>query len=141
MPFKDISYLQLWRPFRSAQQNHLCNFCRGYQEKQFCQIILNLDQWFNRRCTLKIFLIWSFCGPFIQPSVTICAILVEGIKMNNSVKLFGIWTSASAGVSFKDISYLELLRLFCSAEQNYLCNSGRGHYEEQFCEFISNLGH
>ena len=26
MSFKDISYLELWRPFCSAEQNHLCNF-------------------------------------------------------------------------------------------------------------------
>ena len=28
-------------------------------------------------------------------SVTICAIFIEGIKRNNSVKLFGIWVSGS----------------------------------------------
>ena len=55
MPFKDISDLEPWRPFCSAEQNHLCNFGRGYQEEQFCEIILNLDQWF-RRCHLKYFL-------------------------------------------------------------------------------------
>ena len=27
--------------------------------EQFCEIILNLDQWFRRRVLLKIFLIWS----------------------------------------------------------------------------------
>ena len=53
----------------------MCNFDRGYQEEQFCEIILNLDQWF-RRCLLKIFLIWSSGGPFVQRSGTICAILV-----------------------------------------------------------------
>ena len=37
--------------------------------------------------------------------------------------------------SLKDISYLELWQPFCSAEQNHLCNFGRGCYEEQFCEF------
>ena len=43
-------------------------------------------------------------------------------------------------MSFKDISYLELWQTFCSAEQNhYLCNSGRGYHEEQFCEIILNL--
>ena len=52
MSLKDISYLELWWPFCSAEQNHLCNFGRGYQEEQFCEIILNLDQWF-RRCHLK----------------------------------------------------------------------------------------
>ena len=86
--FKDISYLELWQPFCSAEQNHLCNFGSGYHEEQFCEIILNLDQWFRRRCILKIFLIWSSGGHVVQPSGTICAILVEGIMRNNSVKLF-----------------------------------------------------
>ena len=27
-------------------------------------------------------------SPFVQQSITICAILVEGIKRNNSVKIF-----------------------------------------------------
>ena len=43
-------------------------------------------------------------------------------------------------MSFKEISYLELWGPFCSEELNHLCNFGRGHYEEQFCEFILNLG-
>ena len=29
MSFKDISYLELWRPFCSAERNHLCNFIEG----------------------------------------------------------------------------------------------------------------
>ena len=84
--FKDISYLELWGPFCSAEQNHLCNFQRRYYEEQFCEIILNLDQWFRRKCHLKIFLIWSSGSPFVQRGGTICAILVEGIKRNKSVK-------------------------------------------------------
>ena len=35
MPFKDISYLELWQPFCSAEQNHLCNFGRGQYVKFF----------------------------------------------------------------------------------------------------------
>ena len=84
---KNISYLELWRPFCSVEWNHLCNFGRGYYEEQFCEIISYLDQWF-RRCLIKVFLIWSSGGPFVQGSIAICAILVEGIKRNNSVKLF-----------------------------------------------------
>ena len=34
MLFKDISYLELWQPFCSAEQNHLCNFGRGCYEEQ-----------------------------------------------------------------------------------------------------------
>ena len=89
-PFKDISHLELWQPFCSAKLNHLCNFGRGYQEEQFCEIILNMDQWF-RRCLLKIFLIWSSGGHFVQWSKTICAILVEGSIRNNSMNIFRIW--------------------------------------------------
>ena len=36
----------------------------------------------------KIFLIRGSSGPYILQSGTICAVLVEGIKRNNSVKLF-----------------------------------------------------
>ena len=53
IPFKDISYLELWRPFCLAGQNRLCNFGRGNQEEQLCEIIFNLDQSFRRRCRLK----------------------------------------------------------------------------------------
>ena len=88
MRFKDISYLELWRSFCSAEWNHLWHFGRRHHEKQFCEIILNLDQWFRRRCVLKIFLIWSSGGPFGQRSGTICGIFVEGIMRKNSVKLF-----------------------------------------------------
>ena len=46
MSFKDIFYKELCLPLCSAEQNHLCNFGRGYHE-QFCEIISNLGQWFN----------------------------------------------------------------------------------------------
>ena len=49
--------------------------------------LFNLDQWFCR-CHLKACLNKSSSGPFIWPSGTICAILVEAIMRNNSVKLF-----------------------------------------------------
>ena len=42
---------------------------------------------------------------------------------------------------FKDISYQQLWRPFCSAEQTNLCNFGRGHYEKHFfSEIILNFG-
>ena len=73
MCFKDMSYLELRRPFGSARRNHLCNFGRGYQEEQFCEIILNFDKWFSRRCHLKDFssealasLLFSGAEPFLQ---------------------------------------------------------------------------
>ena len=66
MSLKDMSYLELWQPLCSVEQNHLCNFGRRHHEKQVCKIILNLDQWFRRICCLKIFLIWSSGSPFVQ---------------------------------------------------------------------------
>ena len=57
--------------------------------------ILNLDQWFRKKCRFKVFRIWISGSPFVQRSVTICAILVEGIITcrKKSVKLFefGQW--------------------------------------------------
>ena len=88
MSFKGISYLELWQPFCPADRKHLCNLSRRYREEQFCEIILNLDQWFRRKCHLKVLLIWISDRPFVQRSVIICAILVEGIMRNNFIKLF-----------------------------------------------------
>ena len=32
------------------------------------------------------------------------------------------------------------ISIFCLAEQNSLCNFGRGHFEEHFCDIILNFG-
>ena len=88
MSFKDISYLELWQPLCSVDWNHLYNIGRRHHEEQYGEIILKLDQWFRRNCHIKVFLIWSSSSPFVHLSITICAILVESIQRNNSVKLF-----------------------------------------------------
>ena len=97
MSFKDTSYLEVWQPLCSVEGNFLCNYGRMHHQEQFCKIILNLNQWFRRRCSLKIFLIWSSGSRFVQSSRTICAILVEGIMRNNSMNLFQIWARGSGG--------------------------------------------
>ena len=56
----------------------------------------------------KEIFIWSSGNPFVQRSGTICAILVEGIKIKSSVNLFRIWASGSGGDVVEMISYLEL---------------------------------
>ena len=53
--FKDISYIELWQPSCSAELNHLGNFSRGHYEEHFCEIILNLEQWFRRIFRFNIF--------------------------------------------------------------------------------------
>ena len=50
---------------------------------------------------LKGFLIRSSGNPFVQRSVTICALLVESIQRNNSVKLFEFESVRKEEMSFK----------------------------------------
>ena len=97
MSFKDISYQELWQPLCSVGWNNLCNIGRRHHEEKPCEIILYFDQWFRRKGRLKVFFIWSSGCPFVQRSVTICAISVESIQRNNSVKLFLIWVIGSGG--------------------------------------------
>ena len=120
MSFKDISYLELWQPFCSAERNLLCNIDSIYYEDQFCEMILNLDQWFRRRCLLKIFNIWSSGNHFVRQRGSICAILVDGIKRKNSVNLFQILADGSGEDVTLKISYLELWWSSFSVEWNHL---------------------
>ena len=61
MPFEHISYLELWRPFCSVEQNHSCNFGIRHHEEQFCEIILNLDQTsFKDISYMELW--WPFCS-------------------------------------------------------------------------------
>ena len=62
------------------------NFDKRHYEEHFFEIILNLDQLFRRRGHLKIFLIYSSGGLFVQCFQTICAIMVVGLMRNISVK-------------------------------------------------------
>ena len=78
MQFKDISYLELWQPFCSAERNHLCILGKRCYEEQLCEIILNLDQVKEEMLFKDI----SYLGLW-QP---FC--IVEDVMRNNSVKLF-----------------------------------------------------
>ena len=45
-------------------------------------------------------------------------------------------------MSFKYMSYKDrALEAICSVEHNHLCNFGRVHHEEHFCEIILNSDH
>ena len=37
MPFKDISYLQLWWPYCLTEQNPICNFARWHNKEHLCE--------------------------------------------------------------------------------------------------------
>ena len=49
-----------------GKEEHLSNFSRGYYEEHLCEIILNLDQRFRKRCHLTIFLIYSSGGHLVR---------------------------------------------------------------------------
>ena len=68
--FHFFYYLELWRPFCSAELNHLCNFGRKYPEEQFCEIILNFGPVVQTELLFKRFLIWSSGSPPFQMSGT-----------------------------------------------------------------------
>ena len=83
MLFKDISYLELWRPFCLAERNQMCNFGKGYLGEQFCEFILSLDQWSSWRCRLKDFLSGSLAALVLSGAEP-----VEGFMGNICVKFF-----------------------------------------------------
>ena len=64
-----------------SRANHLCNFGGGYHAEQFCEIILNSDEWF--RCRLK-----DFLSRALAARMTIYELLVDGIMGNIPVKSF-----------------------------------------------------
>ena len=74
MLLKYIYCLEVWLPFCSAQQNHLCNFSRGYYEEHFCENIYNLDQWFRMEMLFKAILYLELSQPFClaKPVVQFC---------------------------------------------------------------------
>ena len=99
MLFKDISYLELWWPFCSAERNNLClcNFGRGYPEEKFYKNYFEFGH-VAQEITFERFLIWSSGSHPVQWSKTMYAIFVKSIVRNNSVYLFCIWTSGSGDV-------------------------------------------
>ena len=74
----------------------LWQFGKRSSKKHFCEIVLKSPYWPWKRCCLTVFLLFFlfcffiFCsgGHFVQQSITILAILVEGHPRNISVKLF-----------------------------------------------------
>ena len=127
MLFKEIFYLELWQPLCSADQIHLCNFRGRYHEERFCEIILNLDQWFKEEMLFKgisYLELWqAFClaecnhlgrGCNEEP---VCEIILNlGQWFRKRCRLKGFLPGALAALLWM--------------EQNHLCNFERGHHQE-----------
>ena len=86
MPFKDISYLELW-PFFCSAERTICAILvegvkRNYSVKlfEFGPVVQEMS--------FKRFLIWSSGGPLVQWSGIVYVILKEGIIGNINVILF-----------------------------------------------------
>ena len=101
-------------------------FWTRHYEEHFCEIILNLDHWYRRRCPLKIFLfleLWWHSG-------IICVNLGRRHHEEQFCEII------------LNLDQWFTRRYFMSralAEWNHLCNLSRGHHEEQFFEIILNL--
>ena len=67
---------------------------RGYYEEHSCDIILNLGQWFRRRCCLKD--LYGALAALLFGGAELCN-FEEGIMGNIHVKLYDIWTITSEG--------------------------------------------
>ena len=82
------SNLELWQPFCSAEQNHLCNFGRGCYEEH---ILWNYFKFgpMVQEMSFKRFLIWSSGSPPVRWSRTIHAILKKGHHREHSCEV--IW--------------------------------------------------
>ena len=70
---KDISYLELMQPFVQWSRTICAMLVEGIMRNNSVKF-LNLDQWFRRKCLLKIFPIWSFGDDFVQRSENMFAI-------------------------------------------------------------------
>ena len=67
------------------ERKDLSKFGKGSPKEHFCEIILKSVHWFRRRSCFKHFSIYNPGGHFVQRSVTVCAILVEGHLRNMHV--------------------------------------------------------
>ena len=88
MSFSDISFLELWQTCCSVDWNQLCNLEEGIMRNKPVKLFRTWTSGSGGNAVKKVFLVWSCGSPFIQRSVTICVILVEGIQRNNSVRFF-----------------------------------------------------
>ena len=69
-----------------------CYFGEGHYDKQFCEIHLEFGPVVQEKMPFKDISYLELWRPFCSAERDICAMLVKGIKRNNSVKLFLIWT-------------------------------------------------
>ena len=88
MPFTDISDLELWQPLCSMEQTHLFNFKRKHYKATIVRNYFEFGSVVQEEMTIKEIFILNSYSPYNQRSLTICAILVEGITRKNYVKLF-----------------------------------------------------
>ena len=86
MPFKGISYLELWQAFVQQSVSICAISVKNIMRNNFGEINLNLGQWFRSRCHLKDFLSVALDALLFSGVKTHYAILKEGIMGNNHVK-------------------------------------------------------
>ena len=114
--FIDMYYLELWKPLCLTDRNHLCN-CNRYHEEQLCKIIWNMDQWFRRKCRLKVCLWQPFCsmernylcifgrGYYERRYCEIILNFGSVVQEEMSSKIFIIWSYCGSPVQWSETIY------------------------------------
>ena len=130
----------------------LCNFGRSHHEEHFCEIILNLNQWFRRK-SLKDISYLELWQPLCSRSRNhlcnfgrrhheeqFCEIIFnldQWFKRRCRLKIFIIWSSGGPFVQWSRTIYAILVK--CIMRNNHLWNFESGHHGEHSCEVILNL--
>ena len=68
--FKDISYVELWQPLCSVEQNHLCNFGRRHHEEQFWEFFFEFGPVVQEEMLFKDISYLSIWQLFVQRKKT-----------------------------------------------------------------------
>ena len=109
LSFKDISYLVLWRPFCSVEQNHLCNFGEGHFEEQFLRNYFEFGPVVQEKMSLKGFSYLELLQPLCSVEQNhlckfgrrhhekqFCEIILNLNQwLRRRLKIFLIWSSGS----------------------------------------------
>ena len=144
MSFCGFFYFKLWRPFCSAEQNHLSMFGRGSSKYHFREIILKSADWPWRRCHFTPFSFFSSDSHFVQRSRTILDFRHKFLKLASGEHLYEIILKSTHWPWWRCCSWVFLflaLTAVCSAEQNHFSKTGRRSSKEHSGEIILKLVH
>ena len=88
MLFKDVSSLELWWPFCSAELYHLCNFGTVFYEEKNRRKYYEFGPVVKEEMSFKVFFLSGALAALFSAEQKHLCNVGRGYKRNNSVKLF-----------------------------------------------------